>query len=63
MKKDESPPASKREEIKDRMVRPAMVKVRVNAQPICEDQHHEAGSEFETTPERASALGDLVTRI
>lgn len=42
---------------------PALVKVRVGVQGIFEAEHHSPGSEFETTEERAAALGDLITRI
>lgn len=41
---------------------PALVTVTVTGQPVCEDGNHYAkGETFETTPERAAALGDLVT--
>lgn len=59
----ETPPPSKKDEINNRMVTPAMVRVRVGAQHINEDGVRAPGSEFETTDERASALGGLVTRI
>ena len=39
---------------------PELVKVRVLSQPIFENEYLPAGGVFETTPERAEALGDLV---
>jgi hypothetical protein len=39
---------------------PALVTVRVTGQPVFEGEHHAKGSTFETTPERAAALGDMV---
>lgn len=40
----------------------SLVTVTVTGQPVCEDGNHYAkGETFETTPERATALGDLVT--
>ena len=39
---------------------PALVTVRVTGQPVFEGEHHAKGSTFETTPERAAALGDLI---
>jgi len=43
------------------MVQSGTVKVRVVKQPIGEDgKHYAKGETFETTPERAAALGPLV---
>lgn len=39
---------------------PALVTVRVGSQPIFENERLSPGTVFETTPERAEALGDLV---
>lgn len=39
---------------------PALVSVRVGPQPIFENEFLAAGTVFETTPERAEALGELV---
>ena len=39
---------------------PALVTVRVGSQPIFENEHLPAGTVFETTQERAEALGTLV---
>jgi hypothetical protein len=40
---------------------PALVTVRVTGQPVGEDGlHYTQGTTFETTPERAAALGELV---
>ncbi len=38
------------------------ITVQVTGQPVCEDGiHHAKGETFQTTRERAEALGDLVT--
>jgi hypothetical protein len=38
-----------------------LVTVRVTGQPVCEDNlHYAKGDTFETTAERAAALGELV---
>ena len=42
---------------------PALVTVRVGNQAIFEGEHLPAGSVFETTPERAEALGALVETV
>lgn len=39
---------------------PALVTVRVGSQAIFENEHLPPGTVFETTPERAEALGGLV---
>ena len=45
----------------NRMVKSGMVKVRA-VQHLHEDQHYNPGQEFETTEERARALGKLVEK-
>ncbi len=43
---------------------PKLVTVAVTGQPVCEDGNHYAkGETFETTAERAAALGDLVSTV
>lgn len=43
---------------------PALVTVKVTGQPVCEDGiHYAKGETFETTPERAAALGELVSIV
>jgi hypothetical protein len=42
---------------------PALIKVQVGNQPINEGVHLPPGTIFETTPERAAALGQLVTPV
>jgi hypothetical protein len=42
---------------------PARIKVQVGAMPINEGVHLPPGTIFETTPERAAALGPLVTPV
>jgi hypothetical protein len=42
---------------------PARIKVQVGAMPINEGVHLPPGTIFETTPERAAALGQLVTPV
>lgn len=42
---------------------PALIKVQVGNQPINEGVHLPPGTLFETTPERAAALGPLVTPV
>ena len=42
---------------------PVMIKVMVGAMPINEGEHLPPGTIFETTPERAAALGSLVTPV
>ncbi len=42
---------------------PAIIKVRVVSQPIYENEFLDKGTVFETTPERAAALGDLVEPV
>lgn len=41
----------------------ALVTVRVTGQPVCEGLHYAKGETFETTAERAAALGDLVEPV
>lgn len=39
---------------------PSLVTVRVTGQPVAEGFRYTKGETFETTPERAGALGELV---